>query len=319
MQSLKTLNSNAASNVMESTNQYFTFIVNDQEYGVDILRVQEIRGWTGVRKMPNLPSYIKGVIDLRGVVVPLVDLRERFGMEPVPYTQLTVVIILKVMTGRGEQVMGLVVDSVSEVYNISPSDLKPTPDLGDNIESSYITQLATIDSKMLMLLDIDELLGKNMPARIDRKESAAVAENNAPAKSSPLNVELLEQSFKALAPRGEELVARFYEELFRRHPQVKPMFANTTVEEQQKKLLAALALVINHLRKPEQLSEALKGLGAKHQAYGASDGHYDAVATVLLDVMAELAGDLWMPAVADAWKSALTTIKGVMLSGYSPD
>jgi purine-binding chemotaxis protein CheW len=313
MQPVKTA---AAQNAAESTQQYFTFIVNDQEYGVDILRVQEIRGWTGVRKMPNLPSYIKGVIDLRGVVVPLVDLRERFGMEPVPYTHLTVVVILKIRSSKGEQVMGLVVDSVSDVYDLNPADLKPTPDMGDNIEATFITQLATIDNKMLMLLDIDELLGRNLPARIDRRESAAIAENSAPAQSNPLNVELLEQSFNALAPRSEELVARFYEELFKRHPQVKPMFANTTVEEQQKKLLAALVLVINHLRKPEQLSAALKGLGAKHQAYGAVDEHYDAVAAVLLDVMAELAGELWMPAVASAWKNALTTIKGVMLSGY---
>lgn len=318
MQPLKTLTSSAVNqNANETTQQYFTFIINDQEYGVDILRVQEIRGWTGVRKMPNLPSYIKGVIDLRGVVVPLVDLRERFGMESVPYTQLTVVVILKVIGTKGEQVMGLVVDSVSDVYDIKPSDLKPTPDLGDNIESTFIKHLATIDNKMLMLLDIDELLGRNLPAKIDKKAGEAIAETR-PQATAPLNAELLEQSFNALAPQGEKLVARFYEELFKRYPQVKPMFANTTVEEQQKKLLAALALVVNSLRKPEQLAHALKGLGAKHQAYGAVAEHYDAVAAVLLDVMAELAGDLWKADVANAWKNALITIKGVMLSGYDP-
>lgn len=302
----------------ESAQQYFTFIVNDQEYAVDILRVQEIRGWTGVRKMPNLPTYIKGVIDLRGVVVPLVDLRERFGMEPVPYSPLTVVVILRVMNGKGqEQVMGLVVDSVSEVYNIAPSALKPTPDLGDNVESTYIKHLATIDDKMLMLLDIDDLLGKNLPARIERRGvDEETAAKTKPAASPSLDPDLLERSFKALAPYGEELVARFYSELFKRYPQVKPMFAKSDMAAQRNKLLSSLALMIENLRRPERLECLLKGLGASHQSYGAVVEHYDAVAEVLLDVMAQMAGDLWKEDVAEAWKGALRAIKSTMLAGY---
>ncbi len=165
------LNSNGDSIGTLDTNtpnqQYFTFILDSQEYGVDILRVQEIRGWSNVRKMPNLPDYIKGIIDLRGTVVPIIDLRERFGMEGKPYTNLTVVVILRVMGKHKEKIMGLVVDSVSDVYDIAPSELKPAPDLGGGIDISYIKSLATVNDKMVLLVDIDHLLGDDMPTQID--------------------------------------------------------------------------------------------------------------------------------------------------------
>ena len=129
-----------------------------------------------------------------------------------------------------------------------------------------------------------------------------------------LNVELLEQSFAALAPQGEALVRRFYEELFARYPAVKPMFANTSVAEQEKKLLAALQLVINSLRKPAALNKALASLGAKHHEYGARPEHYTAVAEVLLDVMSEFAGESWTDEVHKAWSEALNTVATSMLA-----
>jgi len=129
-----------------------------------------------------------------------------------------------------------------------------------------------------------------------------------------LNVGLLEQTFNALAPQGEALVHRFYDELFARFPGVKPMFANTSVEDQEKKLLSALVLVINNLRKPDALTGALKSLGAKHHEYGAKPEHYQAVAETLLDVMAEFAGDLWTDEVQDAWSEALNTVATTMLA-----
>ncbi len=129
-----------------------------------------------------------------------------------------------------------------------------------------------------------------------------------------LEVALLEDSFAALAPQGEALVARFYEELLARFPELRPMFANTDLAQQQKKLLAALQLVVNSLRKPAQLRKALLKLGEKHHAYGAKEEHYTAVAETLLDVMAEFAGDLWTDEVADAWRNALNTVAATMLS-----
>jgi len=131
-----------------------------------------------------------------------------------------------------------------------------------------------------------------------------------------LDVELLESSFDALAPNANKLAKRFYEELFARYPGVKPMFANTTPAKQQKKLVAALVLVVKSLRKPEALVEVLTNLGGTHQGYGAETAHYEAVASTMLDVMEEFAGDLWTAEVHSAWQKALETIASAMLNGY---
>lgn len=138
--------------------QYLTFILAGAEYGVDILRVQEIRGWDAVTPIPNTPKYIKGVINLRGTIVPIVDLRERFHMEHMPYGPTTVVIVLKVIDAERQRVMGIVVDAVSEVYNIGPDNLKPPPDFGEVVSVEYVHGLGTVDDKMIIVLNIDHLL-----------------------------------------------------------------------------------------------------------------------------------------------------------------
>ncbi len=131
-----------------------------------------------------------------------------------------------------------------------------------------------------------------------------------------LDVTTLEDSFNLLAPRAEELVENFYAELFKQYPAVIPMFKNTNPADQQKKLLAALKLVIANLRKPDVLGDALKGLGSKHQGYGAAPEHYQAVAATLISVMKTMAGDAWTTQIQLAWEHALNTISEVMLSGY---
>lgn len=143
----------------EQTDQYLTFIMADEEYGVDILRVQEIRGWENVTPIPNAPPHIKGVINLRGTIVPIIDLRQRFGLSKAEYGPLTVVIVLKVNTSKGSRVMGIVVDAVSDVYSLSADDMRAAPDLGDNVNTSYIRGLVSVANKMVILLDINELLG----------------------------------------------------------------------------------------------------------------------------------------------------------------
>jgi len=139
-------------------NQYLTFILSDEEYGVDILRVQEIRGWESVTSVPNAPDYLKGVINIRGTIVPIVDLRMRFGMEQLEYGPITVVIVLKVIGENRERVMGIVVDTVSDTYDVPEDSIKPAPDFGDKIEVAFVKGLATVNEKMLILLDIDKLL-----------------------------------------------------------------------------------------------------------------------------------------------------------------
>ena len=145
---------------------------------------------------------------------------------------------------------------------------------------------------------------------------AKTEDTSADAKAINLDIELLEKTFALLAPQGDKLVARFYEELFLRYPQVKPLFIGTTPEKQQSKLLAALKLVVENLRNQDVLVEALTKMGERHQKYGALPEYYEAVKFTLLDVMRELADDAWTDEVDSAWKAALDLVSSVMIGAY---
>lgn len=141
--------------------QYLTFILADEEYGVDILRVQEIKGWDSVTPIPNTPPYIKGVINLRGTIVPIIDLRQRFSLESIKYGPMTVVIVLKIECHDRDRIMGIVVDAVSDVYDVNSEEMKPAPDFGSVVNIEFVKGLATVAEKMIIILDIDHLLSGN--------------------------------------------------------------------------------------------------------------------------------------------------------------
>lgn len=141
----------------DASEQYLTFLLGDEEYGVEILRVQEIKGWDRVTSIPNSPHYLCGVLNLRGTIVPVVDLRLRFGMPPLAYTPTTVVVVLKV-DGITQRTVGIVVDGVSDAHNVLPEEIKPAPDFGNSINTDFITGLVSIDDNMMMILNIDRLL-----------------------------------------------------------------------------------------------------------------------------------------------------------------
>ncbi|MDH4185812.1 MAG: globin domain-containing protein [Nitrospira sp.] len=130
-----------------------------------------------------------------------------------------------------------------------------------------------------------------------------------------INVELLEQGFQLVAPRGEELVERFYERLFEKYPSVAPMFKHASMAEQKKKLLASLVLVVENLRRPDTLRNAVMELGVRHAAYGTQPVHYDAVVENLLAVFEEIAGPSWTDDIRAAWKDALSAISSIMIEG----
>ena len=145
-------------NMSDIENEYLTFILDGEEYGVSILAVQEIRVWSGVTDMPNTPEYIKGVINLRGVIVPIVDLRERLNKNSAVYNENTVVIVLKEIINDKPTVVGVVVDAVSDVYKFSDSEIKPSPDFGAEIDSRFILGMATVEEKIIIMLDAVKLL-----------------------------------------------------------------------------------------------------------------------------------------------------------------
>ena len=142
--------------------QYLSFNLGGEDYGIDILRVQEIKGWEEVRELPDTPEYIKGVLDLRGVIVPIIDLRRRFNLETVKYTQTTVIIVLSIEKDGKPYVIGIVVDGVSDVINVKSNEIKNAPDLGHHIKTKYIIGMYTQDKRMIVLLDIDKLFNPDV-------------------------------------------------------------------------------------------------------------------------------------------------------------
>jgi purine-binding chemotaxis protein CheW len=147
--------------------QFLTFQLAGEAYGVEILKVQEIRGWEAVRVIPDTPNFIKGVLNLRGVVVPIVDLRERFSLERSEYSAKTVVIVLCVEHDTNSFVMGIVADAVSDVLDIKMEDIKKTPHFGAKINTRYMRGMHVYKQKMIMLLDVDKLLNPDEVGSID--------------------------------------------------------------------------------------------------------------------------------------------------------
>tara|TARA_R110002049_G_scaffold94733_1_gene232966 strand:+ start:263 stop:766 length:504 start_codon:yes stop_codon:yes gene_type:complete len=135
-------------------NEFLAFTLGKEEYGLDILRVQEIRGYEPVTRIANSPAFIKGVVNLRGTIIPVVDMRIKFSLGEPSYDQFTVVIILNI-AGR---VVGMVVDSVSDVTTLSPEQIKPAPEIGTTFDTEYLIGLGTIGDRMLILVDIDKLM-----------------------------------------------------------------------------------------------------------------------------------------------------------------
>ena len=138
--------------------QYLTFVCAGEEYGVEILRVQEIKGWDSVTRVPYAPPYVLGVMNLRGVIVPVIDLRIRFNLQKRAFDASTVVIVVRVRSNRGEKTVGIVVDGVSDVCSVGTEAIKPIPDLGGAAGDACVSGLATVAGKMIMLLDIDLLV-----------------------------------------------------------------------------------------------------------------------------------------------------------------
>ena len=134
--------------------QFLTFLLEEVEYGLEILRVQEIKGYSKITPLPNTPREVKGVMNLRGSVVPIIDLRIRFGLCEAEYTRFTVIIVVTV----GAKIVGLVVDAVSDVLNVGAKEMVPTPDLGAGVDTSFMTGIARTGERLVSLLNIDRLV-----------------------------------------------------------------------------------------------------------------------------------------------------------------
>ena len=137
--------------------QYLTFSLGHEDYGIEILRVQEIKGYSAVTSIPNMPRHIKGVMNLRGTVVPVVDLRAKLGMSDAEFTRFTVIIVVNV----GARVVGLIVDAVSDVLDVAATDVVPAPEMGAGVDTSLLTGMAKSDDRLVSLLAIERVVGSN--------------------------------------------------------------------------------------------------------------------------------------------------------------
>ncbi|MDD2914515.1 MAG: chemotaxis protein CheW [Gallionella sp.] len=137
-----------------NSRELLTFTLGKEEYGIDILKVQEIRGYDAVTTIANSPEFIKGVINLRGIIVPIIDMRIKFNLCNVTYNELTVVIILNV----AHRVMGIVVDGVSDVIALTADQIKPAPEFSASLDMQYITGVGTVDERMIIVIDIEKLM-----------------------------------------------------------------------------------------------------------------------------------------------------------------
>ncbi len=147
----------------KQANEFLTFTLGEEEYGVEILKVQEIRSYEEPTTIANAPPFLKGVVNLRGVIVPIVDMRIKFGLGKADYNQFTVVIILNV----AHRVVGMVVDGVSDVLTLSAEQIRPAPEFGATLDTKYIIGLGTIDERMLILMDIEKLMTSSDMALTD--------------------------------------------------------------------------------------------------------------------------------------------------------
>ncbi len=152
---MSSLDTHEATELVTDGSQFLAFRLGEEEYGLEILRVQEIKGYSKITPLPNTPLEIKGVMNLRGSVVPVIDLRTRLGMCEAEYTVFTVIIVVTVET----KIVGLVVDAVSDVLNVEPEVVVPAPDLGAEVDVSFLTGIARTGDRLVSLLSIDKLVG----------------------------------------------------------------------------------------------------------------------------------------------------------------
>ncbi len=144
----------AAATAITTLREFLAFKLGAEEYGIDILRVQEIRSYEEPTRIANAPAFIKGVVNLRGVIVPIVDMRLKFRLERADYDSFTVVIVLNI----GHRVVGMVVDAVSDVITLTPEQLRPVPEFNSAIESDHLLAIGAIEQRMLILVDIEKLM-----------------------------------------------------------------------------------------------------------------------------------------------------------------
>jgi len=153
---------------LDLSGKYLTFVLGNESYGIPVLKIREIISMLHITPVPQMPSYVKGVINLRGKVIPVIDLRVKFSLQNEEVTDSTCIVVVQVAVGSGDtKQIGLIVDAVEEVANIAQADIEPAPDFGGTVEVSYILGMAKVKGAVKSLLDIDKVIAADTIARLD--------------------------------------------------------------------------------------------------------------------------------------------------------
>jgi purine-binding chemotaxis protein CheW len=158
----------AVKTMADKEGKYLTFTLGEEEYGIGILKIREIIGIMPITSVPRTPGFVKGVINLRGKVIPIIDLRLKFGMESIEYTDRTCIIVVEISGGESTIQIGIIVDTVSEVLNIKSEDIEETPTFGTSLDTDYILGMAKVSGAVKILLDIDKVLSSDEISAIDK-------------------------------------------------------------------------------------------------------------------------------------------------------
>lgn len=159
---MQAIKENAETGATEETLQFLTFVLDSEEYAIDILQVQEIKSWSPVTRVPKSPAYLLGVINLRGSIVPIINLRQRFGLADSQFTSKTAVVIVRTEHEGQEKIMGLVVDRVSEVYHFTSSQIQSSSSMAGSVNSEFIAGLAKAEKQLVILLNLDRIVDSNL-------------------------------------------------------------------------------------------------------------------------------------------------------------
>lgn len=152
----------SSTDIAETADQFLSFLIDGEEYGIEILKVQEIKSWGPYTPLPKSPAYVLGVINLRGAIVPIIDLRCRFGLPPTDYTATTAVIIVRTGSDDDTRIIGLVVDSVSEVYHLAPDAIQDASDSASGQKANYVRGFGQIDEKLVILVNLDPIITQSL-------------------------------------------------------------------------------------------------------------------------------------------------------------
>ncbi len=287
--------------------------VGDRSYVIDIHSVREIRGWTNVTPIPDSPPAVIGIVNLRGAIVPIVDVRVCFGDAPTRADRSNVVVIVAI----DEHLVGLLVDAVSDIITVAQSALQDMPTIDASGGPRIVPEVINHEDRLLGVIDLARLVdaeslsnatglmavAANHPVEPDNADDDGIL----PAAQ----IQLVQASFAQVVPIAEQAAAMFYAKLFELDPEIRHLFKGDMVE-QGKKLMAALGVVVSNLKQPEKIIGTIQDMGRRHGGYGVQAKHYDTVGQALLWTLEQGLGASFTPETRAAWTAAYGIVADTM-------